>query len=330
MISSISFTDPKVLCTAGVIGVSLLAFGRKWFAGGVNTNTADLTGKIVIITGSNTGIGKETARTLALQGATVILACRDEAKTKVVVEELRADTKNQNIEFIQLDLNDLNSVRQFAKNFKSKYQNLHILINNAGIMMTPLRETTADGFEKQFGVNHLGHFLLTNLLMDVLIKSSPSRIINLSSRAHRRGHIDFDNLQLTESYGPMKSYSQSKLANILFTKELNKRLESKGVKAVSVHPGVVRTELTRYILGKWYHKVAYALLTPLALYILKNSAQGAQTSLYCALCDFDELKGGEYYIDCKPAYSIPESKNAEVAKKLWEVSENLVGQKFNI
>jgi len=329
--SSISLNDPKVLSTAGAIGLSLLFLGRKWMTGGVNTKTADLTGKIVVITGSNVGIGKETARALAKLGATVVLACRDEGKTKIVVEELRADTKNEKIEFIKLDLNDLSSVREFVKEFKSKYQNLNILINNAGIMMLPERQTTKDGFEKQIGVNHIGHFLLTNLLTDLLIKSAPSRVINLSSLGHNStDKINFDDLQSTKNYGHINAYGQSKLANILFAREFNKRFESKGVKAVSLHPGVVDTELARYALEKWYYKLAFFVMAPVRWYTIKTPAQGAQTSLYCALCNFDELIGGQYYSDCKPSSNASAvSKNPEVAKKLWEVSEDLVGQKFN-
>jgi len=232
---------------------------------------------------------------------------------------------------MKLDLNDLSSVRQFAQEFKKKYQNLHILINNAGIMMLPNRETTKDGIEKQFGVNHIGHFLLTNLLLDVMKKSTPARIINVSSNGHLLfGHMNFEDLQSTKSYASIGAYGQSKLANVMFTRELNKRLESKGIKSVSLHPGAVSTELARHVLEAWYMKIVFALSTPLRYYMFKNALQGAQTSIYCAVSGFDELKGGEYYADCKPNKMNKEARNNEFANKLWEVSEELVGQKFDV
>jgi len=222
------------------------------------------------------------------------------------------------------------SIRAFADEFKQKYQQLHILINNAGIAMLPNRAETKDGFEAQFGTNHLGHFLLTSLLVDVLKKSAPSRVVNVSSKANIRGHINFEDLMWNQSYSPYRAYGQSKLANILFSKSLNQKLESSGVKVVSLHPGVIKTELLRYMTEAWYMKLLVAVVLSPLYYFGKSTKQGAQTSIYCAICDHSELKGGEYYVDCKPAKANPEAEYDDVAKALWENSEVLVKQKFNV
>ncbi len=211
---------------------------------GVCNITKDLLGQVVIVTGSNTGIGKETARVLARMGASVVLACRDVGKSLPVVEELKKDTNNENIEFIRLDLMDLKSIKDFSEEFKSKYDRLNILINNAGIMAIPDRRETKDGFELQFGTNHLGHFCLTTLLLDLIKKSAPSRIINLSSVASAIGTMNWNDILFEKGYNLSTAYAQSKLANIIFTKELQRRLKNDNVKVMSVHPGVVATDLT--------------------------------------------------------------------------------------
>ena len=325
----INWKNPKLLGGIG-FGLGLLFLGRKYFIGGACKQTANLKGKVVIVTGANTGIGKETARVLAKFGATVILACRDEIRTKPIVQEIIKTTGNQNVEYIRLDLADLNSISNFAETFKKKYEKLHILINNAGVMMIPKKQTTMQGFEMQFGVNHIGHFFLTSLLMDYLKKSAPSRIINLSSLANKHGHINFDDLLSEKRYNLFEAYSQSKLANVLFSRELNKRLEGTNVKAVSVHPGAVRTELDRYVTEGWFVKIVFTLFTPLIYYMYKNPLQGAQTSIYCAICDDSKLQGGEYYADCEVTKCNPEGKDDQIAKRLWEKTEDLIHVKFNI
>ena len=321
-------SDNRFILTISIIGITTLYLIRKWISGGVCKQTADLHGKIVLITGANTGIGKETARALALLGATLVLACRDEKKSQKAIQELKVYTKNPNIEYMALDLSDLESVRTFAQNFKRKYSNLHILINNAGIMALPNRKTTKQGVEMQFGVNHLGHFLLTALLIDVMKKSSPGRIINLSSMAHKVGHINFDNLNSEKSYGSVSAYGQSKLSIVLFARELNKKLEHHQIKVVSIHPGVVNTELARYILEIWYFKLIRYLIYPLYIFFHKTAWQGAQTSIYCAVCSHEELLRGGYYADCVIASTTNEAKNDDISRRLWERSEELIGQKF--
>jgi len=180
----------------------------------------------------------------------IVFACRSKQRGEDAIAKIKASQKVDNLKFMPLDLNDLNSVKDFAANFDKTYDKIDILLNNAGIMALPKRETTAQGFEKQFGVNHVGHFLLTKLLLEKVKKSEQGRIVNLSSLAHTSGKMNFDDLQHEKKYVPWEVYSQSKLANIYFTRELDKRLKKDGVnnvKVVSLHPGVVRTELGRYM-----------------------------------------------------------------------------------
>ncbi|XP_027699483.1 retinol dehydrogenase 12 isoform X2 [Vombatus ursinus] len=197
---------------------------RKHFAGGVCTSTAQLPEKVAVVTGANTGIGKETAKDLARRGARVYIACRDILKGESAASEIRAATKNQQVFVRKLDLSDTKSIRAFAKGFLAEEKQLHILINNAGVMMCPYSKT-ADGFETHFGVNHLGHFLLTHLLLERLKESAPSRVVNVSSVAHHFGSIYFRNLDGEKYYNRVFAYIQSKLANVLFTRELAYRLK---------------------------------------------------------------------------------------------------------
>jgi len=314
----------------GVVGITGILLNKKYFAGGVCNIKKDLKGQVTIVTGSNTGIGKETARVLASMGATVILACRDEAKTAVVVEELRKETENKNIVFIKLDLTDLKSIKDFVLEFKRRYQTLNILINNAGVMAIPDRRLTKDGFEMQFGTNHIGHFYLTTLLIDVLKKSAPSRVINLSSMAYSYGKMNWEDLNYEKGYNLSTAYSQSKLANVLFTKELQRRYGNQGIKSVSIHPGVVVTELTRYMTENAFLKYTMKYLgNHVMRFFGKTPLEGAQTSLYCALEDFDKLEGGAYYKDCKVVKETKQARNEENWKKLWEMSEKLISSKIS-
>ena len=218
---------------------------KSYFGGGVCTSQARLTGKTVIITGANTGIGLETAVDLAKRGARVILACRDEARGEAAALEVKRRSKSKNIVFSKLDLASLKSVREFAERTLGEEPRIDILINNAGVMAPPYT-ITEDGFELQFGINHLGHFLLTNLLLERIKEAPAGRIVNVSSRTHRRGRINFDDLQSKGSYSRFYAYGQSKLANILFTQSLAKRLRGTNTTAYSLHPGGVKTELGRH------------------------------------------------------------------------------------
>ena len=199
-----------------------------------------LKGRVCMVTGANSGIGFVTAREIANKGATVILVCRDKGKGAIALEEIKKATGNQNTELMIADLASLDSVRKLANDFSADHQNLHILINNAGLIIGK-RSVTMDGFETTFEVNYLSHFLLTNLLLSIIIKSAPSRIVNVTSDAHYSGKMDFEDLQGEKNYGAMKSYCQSKLAQVLFTHELSKKLGGTGVSVNCVHPGAVRT-----------------------------------------------------------------------------------------
>ena len=231
---------------AGAVGLGCVYLIRKWAAGGVCRSQARLDGKTVIITGGNSGIGLETAVDLAKRNARVILACRSVERGETAAVEVRKRSGNDNAVFVQLDLASLDSVRKFAAKILEEEPRIDILINNAGVMMVPERRLTKDGFEMQFGTNHLGHFLLTNLLLDRIKEAPSARIVSVSSIAYRRGKIDIDDLNSERSYGPISVYSKSKLANILFTRGLAKRLQGTNVTANVLHPGGIHTGLQQH------------------------------------------------------------------------------------
>lgn len=276
-----------------------------------------LPGKVVVITGANTGIGKETARELARRGARVYIACRDVLKGESAASEIRADTKNSQVLVRKLDLSDTKSIRAFAEGFLTEEKQLHILINNAGVMLCPYSKT-ADGFETHLGVNHLGHFLLTHLLLEQLKASAPARVVNLSSVVHHAGKIRFHDLQGEKHYNRGFAYCHSKLANVLFTRELAKRLQGTGVTTYAVHPGIVQSELVR-------HSFLLCLLWRLFSPFLKTAREGAQTSLHCALAEGLEPLSGKYFSDCKRAWVSPRARNNKTAERLWNVSCELLG-----
>jgi len=230
---------------AVVVGAALYVI-RRHFAGGVCRSKAFLNGKTVIITGANSGIGKETAVDLAKRNARVILACRSVEKGEKAAVEVRKRSKSDNVVFRQLDLASLTSIQQFAARILEEEPRLDILITNASVMVCPYTKTE-HGFEMQFGVNHLGHFLLTNLLLDHLKEAPAARIVNVSSRGYTFGKINFDDLQSEQSYEPWAAYGRSKLANILFSRSLAKCLQGTNVTTNSLHPGMVRTDLARHI-----------------------------------------------------------------------------------
>ncbi|XP_077419005.1 retinol dehydrogenase 13 [Vanacampus margaritifer] len=308
------------ITVAVVAGASLLAL-RRWLAGGVCRSKARLDGKTVLITGANTGIGKETALDLAQRGARVILACRDLTKAYMAAEYIRQQSGSGNVVVKKLDLASLQSVKDLARDVIINEDRLDILINNAGVMMCP-KWKTDEGFEMQFGVNHLGHFLLTNLLTDMLKKSAPSRIVIVSSVAHEKGHIHFDDINLDLDYRPDVSYRQSKLANVLFCRELAVRLKGTGVNAYCLHPGVVRTELGRHLVPAALWK--NPLLIPF-LMMIKTPREGAQTSIFCAVDESLANVSGLYYSDCAPKTLAPAAMDDGAAKRLWALSSNLVG-----
>ncbi|XP_061665465.1 retinol dehydrogenase 13-like isoform X2 [Syngnathoides biaculeatus] len=292
--------------------------------GGRCPSKAKINGKTVIITGANTGIGKETARELARRGGRIIMGCRDMEKCEAAAKEIRGDTLNPHVYACRLDLASAKSVREFAENIKKKEQRVDVLINNAGVMRCPAWKTE-DGFDMQFGVNHLGHFLLTNLLLDRLKESAPSRVINLASLAHLVGKMDFEDLNWERrKFNTKQAYCQSKLANVLFTRELAKRLQGTGVTANAVHPGVVSSELGRHT-GLHQSQFSTTVLSPLFSLLVKNPELGAQPSIYLAVAE--ELDGvtGRYYDVLTEKEPAPQAMDEEAARRLWEISSRLVG-----
>ncbi len=290
-------------------------------------------GKVAIVTGANTGLGKEITLGLVRCDIKVIMACRNLQKAETTRQEILKENTNAELEIMELDLNSLASVRSFAKLFGEKYQQLHLLIENAGIMIPPFTKTK-DGFESQFGVNYLSHFLLTNLLMPVLNKTEGARVATTSSIAHKTGQIDFDNLNSENSYSKMEAYRQSKLACLMFAYELQRRLNKANSKvlAVSTHPGVSKTNL-------FYNlpKLLQVLTSPLIPFLTHPPKNAAQSMLYAVLgndieeADYIGPKGFRDMIG-KPGKikSEPQSYDKNVSKRLWEVSEELTGKVFRI
>jgi retinol dehydrogenase-13 len=276
-------------------------------------------GKVVIITGANTGIGKETARDLAKRKAKVYMACRDMKRCEEARSEIVLDSNNKYVYCRKCDLASLQSVREFVARFKAEQERLDILINNGGVMRTP-NSKTKDGFETQLGVNHLGHFLLTNLLLDRLKESAPSRIINVSSVAHKKGIINREDLNSDQKYDPAAAYAQSKLANILFTMELAKKLKDTKVTVNAVHPGIVSTEIIRHMsfFNSW---LATILIKPLLWPFIKSPSQGAYTVVYAALSSKLPNVTGKYFSNCEEAEVSEAAKDDATAAWLWAVSE---------
>lgn len=269
----------------------------------------ELNGKVALITGANSGIGAVTAKELALQGYHVFLACRDRNKANQVIQDIDAESKGQaKAEFIELDLADLNSVRQCATQFLSRNLPLNVLIANAGL--AGQKGLTKSGFELTFGVCHVGHFLLILLLTEKLIESKPARVVVVSSKAHRHAKgIDFDAvLQSTQSIGGLKEYAVAKLANVLFVKELARRLYGTGVTTYAVHPGVVSTNVWRSLPKPLVKALSRWMLSP---------EQGAKTTLYCATAPQLGGETGMYYEDCKVTASSSAAQNIALAEQLW-------------
>lgn len=302
-----------------------MTLSKHW----TSENMGAQTGKISIVTGANSGIGFEMAKALVLKGAKVVLACRNEERGKQAVAQIMAESPAGEALFMSLDLSDLKAVAKFAEAFKENYDRLDLLINNAGVMMPPYSQT-ADGFELQFGTNHLGHFVLTGQLLSRLLNTKDSRVVTVSSNGHRGGKIVFDDLQWEKRrYRKIASYGQSKLANLLFTYELQRRLEAAGAGtiAVAAHPGWTLTNL-------WRHTSIFDLPNIL---IAMKPWQGALPTLYAATAG--SVKGGEYYGPSgllqfrgypKQVKSNKASHDLETARRLWEVSEELVGLAYTI
>ncbi len=274
-------------------------------------------GKICVITGATSGIGRETALDLAQKGARLVLACRNVDKGKTVAQSMRSKSGNGQIDVSHCDLASLDSVRNFINDFKRRYERLDVLINNAGLFSLR-RQTTMDGFELTFGTNHLGPFLLTYLLLDVLKKSAPARIVTVASAAHYRGSMNFNDLQSKTDYNGFRVYCNSKLANVLFTYELARRAQDTKITVNCLHPGVIATDL--WPTDKWY----LASIVPIARFFMKSSKKGAQTSIHLACSPALAQVSGKYFDeDQSEKTSSDVSYNLEWQKKLWQVSEQL-------
>ncbi|XP_046339078.2 retinol dehydrogenase 14-like [Haliotis rufescens] len=304
---------------ASGVSVSLLVLRRIVNSAKICPSKAMMTGKTVVITGANCGIGKSTASELAKRNARVILACRDVGKATKAVNEIRRRTQGGELVVKYLDLASVVSIQKFADSLQKEEQRLDVLINNAGVFQCPYTKTK-DGFEMQMGVNHIGHFLLTNLLTDMLKKSAPSRVVVVTSSLHKRGTIDFDDLQSERFYSKSKSYANSKLANVHFSRELSRQLYGSNVSVYCVHPGMVMSNVSRHVVPGFIK----SLLTPLALLLgARTNFEGCQTVLYCSVAEEVANETGKYYGNCKMEPWHQASNDDGVAKKLWEVSEKL-------
>ena len=279
---------------------------------------AQLTNKLALVTGANSGMGMATVEALSDAGARVVMLCRSEARGREALEKLTAG-KDREIELMLCDLGDYESIRSFAAEFKKKFGKLDILVNNAGFISLD-RQETREGVERQFGINHLGHFLLTTELME--LRGEGSRIVVVASGAHKAGKIHFDDINLTRGYNVVKAYGQSKLANVLFTRELARRLKDRGITVNCCHPGAVATNMgVNRETG--FGKTITGLLRP----FFQTPAEGARTAVFLATDESVKEITGEYFYKCKIAKSSKRSHDMEAAARLWELSERMVGLK---
>jgi NAD(P)-dependent dehydrogenase (short-subunit alcohol dehydrogenase family) len=294
----------------------------------------DLAGKVVVVTGGNTGIGLQAAIAFLEKGAETILACRNEVKARKAIRQIRHHIPEAKVKYLHLDLGHLESVRNFAENFSNSHGRLDVLLNNAGVILQPYLRTR-DGFESQMGINHLGHFALTGLLMDMIAKTDGARVVNVSSRMHRKGKMDFEDLLFDSGrgYSRIRAYSRSKLANLLFTYELERRFQRAGINALSLaaHPGYSYTDFGR---ARFFRVLKY-IFYPAIIAITQSSAMGALPSLRASVDP--GVRGGDFLgpggrleIQGYPAKvnSNGASHNREDARLLWEMSEQLTGVRY--
>lgn len=297
---------------------------QKW----TTTNIPDLSGKLALITGANSGLGYETSLALAAKNAEVIMACRNLEKGKTALEQIKTEAPNAKLVLMQLDLGSLAAVRRFAEEVHAKYDHLDLLINNAGIMAPPYSKTE-DGFETQIGVNHLAHFALTALLLDLVLAAENSRVVNVSSQAHTMGKINFGDLNSEKSYNAWRAYGQSKIANLYFTYELQRKLEAadKAILSVAAHPGYAATNL----------QGTSSFFTWANNFFAQSAAMGALPTLYAALSP--DVVGsdfiGPHALGGWRGYPIKTKSNQlsydeAIAARLWQVSEELTGIKFDL
>ncbi len=297
----------------------------------------DLTGKVIVITGANSGLGYESARTLAGQGATVIMAVRNPTKGEKASTDIKQDDPQASLDVMTLDVGNLSSVRDFAAAFQAKYDRLDILMNNAGVMAIP-RQETVDGFEMQLGVNHLGHFALTGLLLEVIVKTPQARIHNVTSGANFTARINFDDLMSKKRYGRWEAYGQSKLANVFFTFELHKRLAAAGFDTIAntSHPGLVLTNLQTKSVEQSGTNLEGMLYRTLGPFMAQDIRMGVLPMLYAVTAP--DAKGGTLYgpnflqMRGYPAAvrANPAAYHADARQRFWKISEELTGVTFDI
>jgi len=269
-----------------------------------------MSGKTCLITGANSGIGYETAKGLAALGAEVIMVCRDQTKGFAAQQKIINETGNSHVDLLFADISLMSSVRQLAEQVNRSYSHLHVLINNAGVMLSK-RELTSEGYERQYAVHHLGPFLLTHLLLDKLQASKPARIVNVTSKMHSMTDIEFDNLQAEKKFGPFKTYAMSKLAHTMFTYSLAWRLQGTGVTVNCLHPGVIGSNIGS---------------TPAFIKrFMKSPKKGAELPIYLASSPEVEIMNGKYYRGHKATGSSKESYNEDVAENLWRLSLQQTG-----
>ena len=280
---------------------------------------ANMQGKICIVTGANSGIGKATSLGLAQMGATIVMVCRDRAKGEEAQKQIKTKSGNDAVDLMLADLSSQESIRQLVENFQQHYEQLHVLINNAGVVNLSRRET-GDGSEMMFSVNYLAPFLLTNLLLDKLKASTPARIVNVSSDSHQSGYIKMDDLQSVKKYRFMRAYGQSKLALILFTYELSRRLQGTGVTVNCLHPGFTATKIGQNGIGPVGRSIIKLIFSNLGI----SSEEGAKTSIYLASSPEIEGVTGKYFVKSIPIRSAPISYDETLQRQLWEESAKLV------
>lgn len=275
--------------------------------------------KIMLVTGANSGMGKATVASLADTGARVVMLCRDKIRGEAALQEVMQNT-NRNVDLMLCNLADMKDIRRFTDEFKKKYKRLDVLVNNAGVITLDRRETV-DGLELQFGVNHIGHFLMTVRLIDILSQTEGARIVVVGSGAHKAGKIHFEDYNLKHRYNVITSYGQAKLANLLFTRELAKRLKGCGITVNCGHPGAVATAMgVDRTTG--FGKTITAVLRP----FFQTPEQGARTALFLALDQSVSNITGEYFYKCKLAKASKASQDENMAKRLFELSEKICGE----
>lgn len=313
---------------AAVVGGGVLLLMRRLFprqkAVKLLRYPADtMRGKTVIVTGANSGIGKALAGELLKLQARVVMACRDRQSAEEAAKDIKKQAGPEQGEVVikHLDLASLTSVRTFCEEIKQEESKIDVLVNNAGLYQCPYSKTE-DGFEMQLGVNHLGHFLLTHLLLDVLKASAPSRIVVVSSKLYKYGHINFDDLNSENNYNKAFCYSQSKLANLLFTLELAHQLEGTGVTVNALTPGIVRTRLGRHVQIPFLAKPLFYLAS---LVFFKSPLEGAQTPLYLSCSPEVEGVSGKCFANCEEEELMAKATDDQAAKRLWDISKRMVG-----